>query len=54
MDSLLCDFCGSSIENFDGSAFSDGSGFSNFPYDTRIACIRDECCGNIKFEEGEA
>jgi hypothetical protein len=49
-DNFNCDICGIDIENDgEGSAFCNGSAFSNVGYDDRIACIN--CCGNIKFEE---
>ena len=51
MIDLSCDFCNIKIPNDgEGSAFSDGSAFSNLGYDDSIAC--SNCCGNIKIEEG--
>ena len=48
-EGLNCNFCGVFVESEDGSAFSDGTLYSNFGYDDRVAC--SQCCGNIKFSE---
>ena len=48
-EGVECDFCGAWVKCEDGSAFSDGTLFSNVGYDNRLACAN--CCGNIKFEE---
>ena len=48
-DNFKCDFCNVFIENDgEGSAFVDGSAFSNVGVDDRIAC--PDCCGQIKEE----
>jgi hypothetical protein len=48
-ENLNCDFCLLEIENDgEGSAFCDGTAFSNVGYDERIAC--SDCCGNLKVE----
>ena len=46
-----CDFCGVHVECEEGSAFNDGTLYSNVGYDDRVAC--KDCCGNIKFKETE-
>ena len=45
MDSLICDFCNINIPNDEGSAFCDGSAFSNVGIDERVSCA--ECCGKL-------
>ena len=51
MTDLTCDFCNVQIKNDgEGSAFCDGSAYSNVGYDDRTAC--ENCCGQIHFEEG--
>ena len=46
-DNFSCDFCGIEIEN---TTCDLGSAYTNLGYDDRVAC--EDCCGNIKFEEG--
>ena len=48
-EGLNCDFCGVFVECEDGSAFSDGTLYSNIGHDDRVSC--SQCCGNIKFKE---
>ena len=44
---LICDFCSAEIKNDgEGSAFSNGTAFSNVGTDDRIACA--DCCGNME------
>ena len=50
MNNLNCDFCSAEIKNDgEGSAFSDGTAFSNIGTDDRIAC--SDCCGQLEREE---
>ena len=50
MNNFNCDFCNKEIENDgEGSAFSDGTAFSNIGTDDRIACA--DCCGELNLEE---
>ena len=44
---LICDFCSAEIKNDgEGSAFSDGTAFSNIGTDDSISCA--DCCGNME------
>jgi len=46
MSIFNCDFCNKEIENDgEGSAFSDGTAFSNIGTDDRIACVK--CCEKL-------
>ena len=50
MNNLNCDFCSAESKNDgEGSAFSDGTAFSNIGTDDRIAC--SDCCGQLEREE---
>ena len=50
MTDLTCDFCNVQIKNDgEGSAFCDGSAYSNVGYDDRITC--SDCCGQLQLEE---
>ena len=49
---MNCDFCDVEIKNDgEGSAFCDGSAFSNVGIDERVSCA--ECCENIELEKEE-
>ena len=49
---MNCDFCGVEIKHDgEGSAFCDGSAFSNVGIDERVSC--EECCENIELDEGK-
>ena len=48
---LICDFCGKKLPSIEGSAFCDGSAFSNIGYDDRIAC--SNCIEKLTIEEQE-
>jgi len=50
MNNFNCDFCNKEIENDgEGSAFSDGTAFSNIGTDDSIFCA--DCCGELNLEE---
>tara|TARA_R100000781_G_C4057286_1_gene119808 strand:+ start:675 stop:842 length:168 start_codon:yes stop_codon:yes gene_type:complete len=46
---LICDFCGEKLPSIEGSAFCDGSAFSDIGYDDRIAC--SNCIGKLTTED---